>query len=71
MENAGLSSRQAEIIIETIQEVQVDESTHVSALQGVIQSLGATPFNGCQFEFGSALSDVRLLFSLTRFGLRS
>lgn len=53
-----MSSQQAEIIIESIQDISIDESTHVSALSSIITSLGSQPFNGCKFNFGSALNDV-------------
>ncbi|KAK4699484.1 hypothetical protein P7C70_g6778, partial [Phenoliferia sp. Uapishka_3] len=63
---AGLTQTQAQIIIEQIQLVQKDEQTHADTLSTVIKSLGATPFNGCSFNFQGTLNDPATFLSVAR-----
>ena len=64
MVKAGLSQTQGEIIIEQVQLVQKDESTHVDFLSTSIETLGGTPFNGCTFNFDGVLTDVSSVIAL-------
>lgn len=61
MTAAGLSQTQSEIIIEQIQSIQKDESTHASVLTAAIQANGGTPVTKCSFNFAGTLNDVILL----------
>lgn len=48
---------------ELLQEIGADSRCRaiaVKALESAIIALGAQPFQGCSFNFGKALSDVRL-----------
>jgi len=62
--NAGFSS--ANIAIEEITAIQTDESTHVSVLEALISSFGATPLQGCSFDFSSVLVDVATMATVAR-----
>ncbi|ORY42718.1 ferritin-like domain-domain-containing protein, partial [Leucosporidium creatinivorum] len=66
MVQAGLTETQATIILEQIQIIVIDESTHVSAITGALKAAGATPFDGCSFNFDSALSDPLTFVSVAR-----
>ncbi|KAL8287352.1 hypothetical protein RQP46_003804 [Phenoliferia psychrophenolica] len=63
---AGLSQTQAQIIIEQLQLVQKDDSTHATVLTTAIQSLGGTPFTGCTFNFAGVLNDPVTFLSVAR-----
>jgi len=62
--NAGFSS--AEVAIQQITTIQIDESTHVSALGSLLTSFGKKPPGGCTFDFSSALTDVSTMITVAR-----
>ncbi|KAF8495182.1 ferritin-like domain-containing protein [Russula emetica] len=62
--DAGFTS--ADGAIQEITTIQVDESTHVTALETIITSFGATPPSGCSFDFSSALTDVSTMVTIAR-----
>ncbi|KAI5481201.1 hypothetical protein MNV49_005636 [Pseudohyphozyma bogoriensis] len=51
MVNAGLSESQATVIIEEVQNIQIEESTHASTLTAAITAAGGTPSTACSFGF--------------------
>ncbi|KAI0939057.1 hypothetical protein AcV5_000577 [Taiwanofungus camphoratus] len=61
---AGFSD--AQIPIQQFTSIQSDEASHVSILESTIQSLGASPVSGCQFDFSQALSDVSTMATTAR-----
>jgi len=62
--NAGFTS--AESAVEEITTIQIDESTHVTALQAVLSGFGAKPPSGCSFDFSAALTDVSTMVTVAR-----
>jgi len=56
MVKTGLSTEQAQIIVETLSVIAGDENDHSIALEATIKALGSTPFSGCTFDFSAALS---------------
>jgi len=62
--SAGFSSSQ--LVIEQIQAIASDETTHSSTLEAAIASFGGTPITGCQFNFDSALTDVAAMAATAR-----
>lgn len=66
MTAAGLSQTQSKIIIEQIQSIQKDESTHASVLTAAIQANGGTPVTKCSFNFAGTLNDPITFLSVAR-----
>ncbi|KAI0260963.1 ferritin-like domain-containing protein [Gloeopeniophorella convolvens] len=62
--NAGFTS--ANIPVELFTTIQVDESTHVGALESLITSFGEQPLSSCQFDFTSVLTDVTTMLPVAR-----
>ncbi|TFY73227.1 hypothetical protein EWM64_g10785, partial [Hericium alpestre] len=61
---AGFTS--AQIPVEQLTAIMQDEATHVTVLESVIQSLGAQPVGGCQFDFSSVLTDIPTMAAAAR-----
>lgn len=61
---AGFTS--ANIPIEQFTAIQSDEATHVTTLESVITSFGATPLSTCKFDFSSVLTDVSTMGPVAR-----
>ncbi|KAG6836625.1 hypothetical protein H0H93_005968 [Arthromyces matolae] len=61
---AGFTSSQ--LPIEQFANIQSDEASHSQTLQAALQSFGATPITGCQFDFSSALTDVPTMAAVAR-----
>jgi hypothetical protein len=62
--DAGFSS--ADAAIQQITTIQIDESTHVSALETILTSFGSKPPSGCSFDFSSVLTDVSTMVTVAR-----
>ncbi|KAN0111294.1 Ferritin-like domain containing protein [Russula decolorans] len=60
---AGFTSGDAAVEVTTI---QIDESTHVTALQSILVAFGTKPPLGCSFDFSSALIDVLTMVTVAR-----
>lgn len=52
--------------IQQFQSIQSDESTHVTVLEQVIQSLNDSPISGCSFDFSSVLTSVSAMAPVAR-----
>ncbi|KAN0124262.1 Ferritin-like domain containing protein, partial [Russula decolorans] len=52
--------------VEEVTTIQIDESTHVTALQSILVAFGAKPPSGCSFDFSSALTDVSTMITVAR-----
>ncbi|KAH9059312.1 ferritin-like domain-containing protein [Lactarius vividus] len=61
---AGFSS--ADIPVQQFTAIQSDESAHVTALESIITSFGATPLSTCKFDFTSVLTDVKTMAPVAR-----
>ncbi|KAH9049257.1 ferritin-like domain-containing protein [Lactarius deliciosus] len=61
---AGFTS--ADIPAQQFTAIQSDEAAHVTALESIITSFGATPVTGCKFDFTSVLTDVKTMAPVAR-----
>lgn len=61
---AGFISSQ--IPMEQFTTIQADEATHSSVLQSALKAAGKSPISGCQFNFGSVLTDVSTMAATAR-----
>lgn len=62
--SAGFSN--AQIPIQQIEAIALDEATHVSFIQSTLESLGSSAISGCQFDFSEVLTDVSVMVSTAR-----
>ncbi|KAF8338946.1 uncharacterized protein EI90DRAFT_3118017 [Cantharellus anzutake] len=62
--NAGFNS--ADIPVQQFMTIRGDEASHTTALEGAITSLGGTPISSCQFDFTSALTNVKTMAAVAR-----
>ncbi|KAJ2989071.1 hypothetical protein NUW54_g8905 [Trametes sanguinea] len=56
----------AQVPIQQFTAIQSDEASHATVLETTIQSLGDSPIQGCQFNFGNALNDVPTMAATAR-----
>ncbi|CAL1702102.1 unnamed protein product [Somion occarium] len=56
----------AQVIIEQITNIQIDESIHTTVLQETIIAQGGTPITSCAFNFDAALTDVATMAATAR-----
>jgi len=61
---AGFSDVQ--VPIQQFTAIQSDEATHLSTINSTLESLGASPISGCQFDFSSALTSVSVMAATAR-----
>jgi len=61
---AGFPSSQ--VPIQQLLDIQSDEATHSTVLQGVLVSIGEDPITSCKFNFESALTDVTTMAAVAR-----
>ncbi|KAH8986313.1 ferritin-like domain-containing protein [Lactarius akahatsu] len=61
---AGFTS--ADIPAQQFTAIQSDEAAHVTALESIITSFGATPVTTCKFDFTSVLTDVKTMAPVAR-----
>ncbi|KAH8989416.1 ferritin-like domain-containing protein [Lactarius hatsudake] len=61
---AGFTS--ADIPAQQFTAIQSDEAAHVTALESIITSFGATPLSTCKFDFTSVLTDVTTMAPVAR-----
>lgn len=61
---AGFTS--ADIPVQQFTAIQSDEAAHVTALESIITSFGATPVTTCKFDFTSVLTDVKTMAPVAR-----
>jgi len=62
--SAGFSSSQ--IPLEQLTTIQIDEQTHVNAVQAIIKDFGGTPITSCKFNFGPVLQNVPIMMNVAR-----
>jgi hypothetical protein len=62
--NAGFPN--AQLLQQQIANAMVDEGNHIQAFEAVITSFGQQPLGGCQFDFGSAISDLPTALATAR-----
>jgi len=66
-EQAGYDPTIAQIIVEQVTVIQVDESTHLKGLENAITSLGGTPATkACGFDLAPAMKDVGTFLATAR-----
>ncbi|KAF8845586.1 hypothetical protein BDN67DRAFT_1064880 [Paxillus ammoniavirescens] len=63
-EAAGFVS--SEVVIQQIQAIATDESTHAIVLESVINAFGSGVVSGCTFDFSSVLTDVETMVATAR-----
>ncbi|CDO74120.1 hypothetical protein BN946_scf185043.g170 [Trametes cinnabarina] len=56
----------AQVPVQQFTAIQSDEAAHATVLESTIQSLGDSPIQGCQFNFGNALNDVPTMAATAR-----
>ncbi|KAL1747734.1 ferritin-like domain-containing protein [Schizophyllum fasciatum] len=61
---AGFASSM--VPIQQFASIQRDEATHSAQLQAALSASGAAPVSGCQFNFDSALGDVKTMAATAR-----
>jgi uncharacterized membrane protein len=61
---AGFTSGDA--AVEEITTIQIDESTHVTAIESILVAFGSKPPSGCTFDFSTALTDVSTMVTVAR-----
>ncbi|GJE84748.1 ferritin-like domain-containing protein [Phanerochaete sordida] len=62
--SAGFVS--SDVAVQQFTAIQIDESTHTTVLESLIQSLGDQPISGCTFNFDSILTDVTTMAATAR-----
>jgi hypothetical protein len=61
---AGFTS--PSLVVQQLNSISSDENTHVTALETALTSFGVSPIEGCQFNFGDALTDVNTMAAVAR-----
>jgi hypothetical protein len=64
--DAGFSSEQSSIIIESLQSIVLHEGAHVTIIEETIVALGGSPFKGCGFAFEAALINPQTFLATAR-----
>jgi hypothetical protein len=66
-EAAGYDPVLAQIIVQQVTVIQIDESTHLKSLENAITSLGGTPATkACEFDFSAAMKDIPSFLATAR-----
>ncbi|KAI0029474.1 ferritin-like domain-containing protein, partial [Vararia minispora EC-137] len=62
--SAGFTS--SNVVLQQLTQLQSDESSHITALQSSLTSLGQTPLTTCQFDFTTVLTDISTTVTVAR-----
>ncbi|KAF8303263.1 hypothetical protein DL93DRAFT_454886 [Clavulina sp. PMI_390] len=64
LSSAGFNNPQ--LAVDILTGIQNDEATHTTVLEAALTAVGATPISSCNFDFTSALTDVKTTINVAR-----